>query len=184
MLGVIEKHLKDYMVIGHNQHRFMRERFCLINLISSCFKVTYLIDQGKPVDVIFLDLSKAFSTFSQRHSGQDVRRTARQKHNAVSEKLGDRSGPKSFNKWAYISDWWLVTNGVSILGSVLFNIFINDFYVGLKGVLSKFADATKLGGALDSIEGGEALQRDPLLDLFQELDIVPVWGVPDLNIIL
>lgn len=100
-----KNHMMGNIVIGHNQHRFMRERFCLINLISSCFKVTYLIDQGKPVDVIFLDLSKAFSTFSQRHSGQDVRRTARQKHNAVSEKLGDRSGPKSFNKWAYISDW-------------------------------------------------------------------------------
>ena len=64
MLGVIEKHLKDYMVIGHNQHRFMRERFCLINLISSCFKVTYLIDQGKPVDVIFSGFNKAFDTVS------------------------------------------------------------------------------------------------------------------------
>ena len=29
MLGVIEKHLKDNVVIGHSQHRFMRGKFLL-----------------------------------------------------------------------------------------------------------------------------------------------------------
>lgn len=113
--------------MGHSQHRFMRERFCLINLISSCDKFTYLVDQGKPVNVVFMDLSKAFSTFSQYPSGQDVQHTARQKHNAVGEKLADRLSPKSFNKCAYISDCLLVTSGVSqvsMLGPVFFSIFI------------------------------------------------------------
>jgi len=35
---------------------------CLTNEISFCHKVTHLADQGKPVDVIFLDFSKAFNT--------------------------------------------------------------------------------------------------------------------------
>lgn len=32
--GVLEKHLRDNIVIGHSQQGFMTERSCLINLIA------------------------------------------------------------------------------------------------------------------------------------------------------
>lgn len=59
MLGVIEKHLKDSVVMGHSQHRFMRGKSSLSNLISFFDKVT-------PQLWSFLDFSKNFDNVCHR----------------------------------------------------------------------------------------------------------------------
>ena len=62
-----------------------------------------------------------------------------------------------------VSKWRLAVSDVpqgSVLGLMLFNIFVGITDNGIECTISKFADDTKLSGAIDILEGRDAIQRD------------------------
>ena len=65
ILSELTRHVQDKQGFRPSQHGFMKGRSCLTNLISSFYdQVTHLVDEGKAVDVVYLDFSKAFDTVS------------------------------------------------------------------------------------------------------------------------
>ena len=64
VLREITRHVRDKRGIRPSQHGFTKGRSCLTNLISFYDLVTCLVDEGKAVDVVYLDFSKAFDTVS------------------------------------------------------------------------------------------------------------------------
>ncbi|KAF4798349.1 hypothetical protein TURU_064975 [Turdus rufiventris] len=64
ILSVITWHIADNQGIRLSQHRFRRGRSCLTNLISFYDQVTHLVDEGKTVNVVYLDFNRVFDTVS------------------------------------------------------------------------------------------------------------------------
>jgi len=60
IFSALTGHVKDSQGFRPSQHGFVKGRYCLTDLISFYNQVTHLVDEGKTVDVVYLDISKAF----------------------------------------------------------------------------------------------------------------------------
>ena len=61
---IIRDHMMDFLIkhklINPSQHGFLKARSCLTNLLCFFEEITKWVDEGSPVDVIYLDFQKAF----------------------------------------------------------------------------------------------------------------------------
>ena len=161
----IVEFLEKKNIIRDSQHgfRFHNRRSCLTNLLDFLHDIYEMYEEGRAVDIIYLDFQKAFNKVPHRKLLNKVEShgISGHIHRWISDWLCDRKQRVVLN--GKFSDWRNVSSGVpqgSVLVPILFLIYINDLDEDVKCKISKFADDTKIANRVISLSQQQELQND------------------------
>ena len=164
---LIKDHMVDFLVkhklLNSSQHGFLKARSCLTNMLCFLEEITKWIDMGSPVDIIYLDFQKAFDKVPHQ------RLLLKLKAHGIGDSITDW-----IEQWltdrrqrvvvdGEVSNWKSVLSGVpqgSVLGPILFLIYINDLDESITSNVLKFADDTKLFRKVNTDGDKQHLQND------------------------
>ena len=160
---VIMDHCNDSHVFTDSQDGFRGKRGCILQLLTVFDTWSKYIDSDIPVDTVFLDFRKAFDSVP---------------HKRLLLKLEKLGVPGNVLKWIsdFLSDilqcvvingqsseWSEVTSGVpqgSVLGPLLFILYVNDLPDQVNSYCKLFADDAKLYKELQNLDDFETMQDD------------------------
>jgi ribonuclease P/MRP protein subunit RPP40 len=163
-------------LLSNIQYGFRKGRSCTTNLLSFYDNVTKELDIGNAVDITYIDFQKAFDKVP---------------HQALLLKLNNIGLNNQVVRWVdnwlkgrmqrvqikgTYSQWAEVKSGVpqgSVLGPILFIIFINDISLDVSGEVSCFADDLKIMGIVNTEEQIKKFQ----FDLDKISDWAHKWGM-------
>ena len=126
-------------------------------------EITKWVDDGSPVDVIYLDLQKAFDKVPHQRLILKLKSHGMGNSiiNWIEQWLTDRRQRVVVD--GEVSIWKSALSGVpqgSVLGPILFLVYIDDLEEGVTGNILKFADDTKLFRKTKEIGDKQKLQDD------------------------
>ena len=145
------------------QHGFQAGSSCVTQLLKSLEDWTTNLDEGKGTDIIYMDLAKAFDRVPHKRLQQKIMDAGIQGTVAkwIQHFLNDRRQKVVLRNGS--SGWRNVISGVpqgSILGPILFLIYVNDMPDRLVSTAKMFADDTKVYRQIEEVNDCEILQRD------------------------
>ena len=159
----IVDHMNTNNFFSRHQHGFRSGLSCVTQLLETIDDWTRILDEKKGIDVIYFDFQKAFDTvphqrlLAKLHS-YGIRGNILK---WIKDFLGNRKQRVLLNGQS--SNWEDVTSGIpqgSVLGPILFLVYINDLPDVVSNYIKLFADDTKIYSAIDNINSQENLQED------------------------
>ena len=160
----IMRHMEENKLFTDSQYGFRNKRSTVLQLLKVLDQWTELLDDGNCLDVLYLDFSKAFDTVPHWRLLNKLQAYGIKGKilEWVTDFLTNRRQRVSIN--GCMSQWLAVLSGIpqgSVLGPVLFILYINDLPELVDNFTMLFADDTKLYSTVNNKSDQEGLQKDP-----------------------